>query len=206
MDANWFKKKQKEAGVTADTIAQRMGRDRSVVSRIYIGRQRMKLSEAKIFAEVLGVPLNDVLHRAGLLTENEPGPTAAPIAGFGEGDAAPYTPGPAREAQHNAIAGAMGAGPGVDVWQVKTDCLLMAGYHPGDRILVDTHQSERCRSGDVVIAQAYNRYGSASTLLRRYQAPFLVTQTAGAAAPLVDMVDGNNVVIRGKVVACWRRS
>ena len=57
MDDKWFKRQQKRAGVTAEDIAEELGRDRSVVSRIYVGRQRMTLDQARVFAKVLEIPL-----------------------------------------------------------------------------------------------------------------------------------------------------
>jgi hypothetical protein len=60
------------------------------------------------------------------------------------------------------------------------------------------------RPGDVVIAQVYDRGGSAKTVLRRFEPPVLVAASMDPEDWRVHVVDGNNVLIRGKVVASWR--
>ena len=202
MDVLWFKAQQKRVGVTADEIAVKMGRTRANVSHILNGRQRMSLDWAKAFAEVLQVPLATVLEKAGVTDA----PTAQRVApGFSESDAAPFIHGPglAESAQVKTLAQAFGEAPGVDVWRVKSAAMVLGGYLPGDFMLVDTHQAERARPGDVVLAQIYSR-DSAVTVLRRFEAPVLVAASADPAEARVHVVDGVNVVIRGKVVASWR--
>lgn len=203
MDEKWFKQQQKRVGVTADEIAKHRGMSRVNVSHILTGRQRMSLDWAKAFAEVLQVPLSIVLEKAGVTDA----PTAQTIApGFAESDATPWVPGPepagAREV--TTVAQALGGGrPGVDVWRVKGQVMALAGLIAGDFMLIDTHQAERVKPGDLVVAQVYNPKG-ASTVLRRYEPPVLVAASADPADRQVYVVDGVNVVIRGKVVASWR--
>lgn len=203
MDDKWFKQQQKRVGVTADDIARKMGRTRANVSHILTGRQRMSLDWAKAFAEVLQVPLSTVLEKAGVTDA----PTAQAVApGFAESDVAPWVPGPelagAREV--STVAQALGGGrPGVDVWRVKGQAMALSGLLAGDFMLVDSHQSERVKPGDVVIAQVYSPRGAA-TVLRRYEPPVLVAASCDLADGRVHVVDGINVVIRGKVVASWR--
>ena len=203
MDDKWFKHRQKIAGVTAEDIGRELGRDRSVVSRIYVGRQRMTLDQAQVFARVLEVPLEDVLSHAGVLEPAE-APLAAP--GFAESDVAPWVGNGGTTARVRPVATSLGCDrPGVDVWTVKSLAMAAGGYLPGDQLLVDTHQSERCRAGDVVIAQRYDaQSGTAETVLRRFEPPVLVAASTDPAEGRVLVVDGTNVVIRGKVVASWR--
>lgn len=202
MDILWFKQQQKKAGVTADEIAQKMGRTRANVSHILTGRQRMSLDWAKAFAEVLQVPLATVLEKAGITDA----PTAQAFTpGFADSDAAPFVHGPGMAEGHQtrSIAQVMGERPGVDVWRVKSRAMALAGLLEGDFMLVDTHAAERVRAGDVVVAQVYGRNG-ANTVLRRFEPPVLVAASADPADARVHVVDGQNVVIRGKVVASWR--
>jgi len=202
VDDKWFKAQQKRVGVTADDIARRMGRSRSNVSHILTGKQRMSLEWAKVFAEVLQVPVSEVLERAGAL---EPETAQQLRPGFSESDAAVWIPKGAEDRQVPTMAAAMGARPGVDVWQVRSAALALMGYMPGDFMLVDSHAAERVRAGDVVVAQVYdNAQGSATTVLRRFEPPVLVAASMEATERRVQVVDGINVVIRGKVVACWR--
>lgn len=204
MDVMWFKKQAKRAGVTAADIADRMGRHHSVVSRIYTGRQRMSLDQAKAFAEALDVPLDQVLEHAGEL-DGDQAQQLQP--GFAEADAAPWRGEGVERMRVDDMAQALGAQrPGVDVWRVRSGAMALQGILPGDMILVDTHAAERVRAGDIVIAQRYdNAAGIAVTLLRRFEPPVLVAAGADTLDRRVHVVDNDNVVIRGKVVACWRR-
>ncbi len=202
VDADWFKKRQRQLGVTSFNIGEALNRDRSVVSKILTGRQRMSLDHAKAFAKVLDVTLAEVLERAGIADTA----TAQSIApGFSDSDAARWVPKSDADPGHE-ISKALGADrPGVDVWAVKSDALILQGYLPGDLMIVDTHASERCGSGDVVIAQINNwQTGEANTILRRYEPPVLVAANSNAGGTWVHVVDNNNVVIRGKVISSWR--
>ena len=205
MDEKWFKTQQRKAGVTADQIADRIGRDRSVVSRVYTGRQPMSLELARAFAEALDVPLATVLEKAGVA---DPPVTRQLTPGFADSDAAPWLPPSKPTDPGRTIAAALGADrPGIDVWQVKGQAMALAGYLPGDCILVDTHAADRARAGDVVIAQIYQAQGrdmTARTVLRRLEPPVLVAASADPADTRVHVVDGVNVLVRGKVIASWR--
>lgn len=202
MDDKWFKLQQKRVGVTADQIAAHLGRDRSVVSKILSGKQRMTLEWANAFAAVLQVPLATVLEKAGAAD----GPLLQQVVpGFAESDATQfvYGLGSGEAAQIRSIAQILGERPGVDVWRVKSVSMMLAGYLPGDYILVDSHAAERVRPGDVVIAQIYGREG-ASTVLRRFAPPVLIAASASPEDQKVHVVDGENVVVRGKIIASWR--
>ena len=202
IDDKWFKAQQRKAGVTADDIAKRMGRTRSAVSHIYMGRQPMSLEWAKAFSEVLQAPLDEVLRRAGIADDA----TAQAIApGFAESDAAAWIPKQGEGRKVQAIAEAFGARPGVDVWQIKSDAMALQGILPGDFALIDTHAADTARAGDTVMAQVYdNARGRAITILRRFEPPVLVAASASMDDRRVHVVDGINVVIRGKVIASWR--
>lgn len=201
IDDKWFKQQQKRVGVTADEIAAKRGLNRSNVSHILNGRQRMSLDWAQAFAEVLQVPLATVLEKAGV-TDAATAQTISP--GFAESDAAPWKPQAFEDRKAQTIAEAFGAKPGVDVWQVKSNAMCGAGLLPGDFILVDTHQAERVKAGDTVIAQVYARNGTAKTVLRRWMPPVLISVAGNGEPTEVHVVDGDNVVIRGRISTCWR--
>lgn len=201
MDDKWFKAQQKRVGITADAIADVIGRDRSVVSKILSGRQRMTLEWAQAFATALQVDVATVLEKAGVADRPL---IQAVTPGFSESDAAPWVPGPGvSEAQLvPSVAQVLGGGrPGVDVWRVKGKAMAQHGLLEGDYMLVDTHQAERVKPGDTVVAQVYNRTG-ATTVLRTFAPPVLMSSDPNDLQ--VHVVDGVNVVIRGKVVASWR--
>jgi len=204
MDDKWFKKQQKRAGVTADDIAAEMGRDRSVVSRIYVGRQRMTLNQARAFANVLKVPLEDVLDKAGLADEDT---KRSIVSGFSDGDVIPFKPSTQKSARTRNVASAFGAeGSHVDVWEVKTDALVLNGYLPGDYLVVDSHSPDRCSAGDVVLVKHFSgQTGKAQTLLRRFEPPVLLTANTALQDRRVLFHDNTNVVIFGRVIASWRQ-
>ncbi|WP_333830506.1 hypothetical protein [Pararhodobacter sp.] len=201
MDAAWFKAQQKRAQQTTFDLGEAIGRDRSVVSKIVNGYQRMTLEQARIFAEKLDVPLHEMIEKAGLGSSS----TARQIApGFAESDVIQWdTPDRATDPALMIAKALGGDRAGVDVWRVKGVAMALGGLLPGDFMLVDTHAAERVAPGDVVIAQIYNRIDT-STVLRRLEPPVLVAASADPADGRVHVVDGVNVVVRGKVVASWR--
>lgn len=200
MDVTWFKQQQRRAGVTSFDLGEAIARDRSVISRIINGQQRMTLDQARAIADKLNVPLAEMIERAGL-GDKQTGAQLSP--GFSESDAAAWVPAFGEANTVKPIAAALGERPGVDVWRVKTRAMALAGLLEGDFMLVDTHQAERVRAGDVVVAQVYNRNG-ATTVLRRFEPPVLIAASADPEDGRVFVVDGQNVVIMGKIVASWR--
>lgn len=94
--------------------------------------------------------------------------------------------------------------PNLSWWKVADRALELAGYLPGDRILLD--QSATPRPGDVVIAQIYDfERGAAETRLRLYQPPFLVTRTIDPAAAFRPvMLDGERAVVMGPIIQLLR--
>ena len=205
MNKDWLKKRLRMQGKTSADLATAIQRDRAVVSRILNGHQQPTLDQAKTLASELGVELSDFLVQANMVD--------APLApafnsGFAESDAAAWIPASSaigESIETNKIAAAFGARAGVDIWRVKSSAMALAGMMQGDFMLIDTHQAERCRAGDVVIAQVYNPSG-ATTVLRRYAPPILMAHSADPTDWRVHVVDGVNVVVMGKVVASWRVS
>lgn len=202
MDVAWFKAQQKRVGVTAQEIADRMGRTRANVSHILTGRQRMSLEWATAFSDVLQVPLAMVLEKAGLTDA----PRAAAIAlRDDQSDVIPLRVDDISKRKINGIAAAIMADkPGIDIWQIRSRAMVLAGFMPGDFVLLDAHNSERARPGDLVVAQIYQRNGTAATVLRRLEPPVLVAASNEPDFARVYVVDGDNVAIRGTVIASWR--
>lgn len=200
MDDKWFKAQQKKVGATAEDIARERGLSRVNVSHILNGRQRMSIDWAHAFSKVLKQPVSVILEKAGVV---DPATARQLSPGFAESDAAPFDLAGADTRRAAVIAEAFGARPGIDIWKITTASMALAGYLPGDYVLVDTHQAERVRAGDVVIAQIYSPRG-AKTVLRRWMPPVLVAHAAPTEDEPVYVVDNDNVVIRGKVTASWR--
>lgn len=81
MDTAWFKAQKKLAKTNDQKIADAIGRDRSVITKIMNGVVRFDPAFAPGFAEQLGVSTNEVLERAGIL---EPVTNAAVVPFEGE--------------------------------------------------------------------------------------------------------------------------
>jgi transcriptional regulator with XRE-family HTH domain len=91
--------------------------------------------------------------------------------------------------------------PGLDPWVLKTRALELAGYLPGDVVLVDLNAEPE--DGDAVVAQHYDL--QTETIFRLYQKPYLVAAAVDRVprAPLV--VDDRRVLIRGVVIGMFRQ-
>ena len=91
-----------------------------------------------------------------------------------------------------------------DWWRLGTRAAELAGYLPGDQVLVD--QDVAPRAGDLVQAQSYDlQLGTAETIFRIYDPPFLIVRTMDpgiSAKPLT--VDGERIRIVGTVVRSVR--
>jgi len=203
MDKQWFKDALRVAQVTTSDLAQRIGRDRAVISRIMNGHQTMTNAQAEIFAEMLNLPLEEVITHAGLFSQAA---TPKVAQGFSDNDIAPFIPrGGGRSDIETEVAKALGMKDHMGIWQVSSPSLSLMGYLVGDFIIVDDEMSERAGPGDVVLVQVYDwQTGSATTLLRRYEPPVVVAASADPADQRVHVVDRKNVYIAGVVRASWR--
>lgn len=201
IDERWFKVQKRKAGVTNGDIGALRGRDHTVISKLVSGAQPMTFDWAEAFAEALQVPVAEVLAKAGVSFETK---AEIVIPGFSEGDATPWEPKQSEDRKPQSVAEIFGARPGVDVWRLSSRSMAGSGYLPGDYILVDTHAADKSKPGDVVLAQVYNRNGTARTVLRRWMPPVLISDCAPGDVPEVHVLDHDNVLIRGRVLASWR--
>lgn len=90
---------------------------------------------------------------------------------------------------------------GVDAWLIKTRALELAGYMPGDTLIVD--QGLTAQHGDVVVAQIYDRNGDAETVVRIYEGSFLIAATTDPAL-ISPIFINKDVLIRGVGIANFR--
>jgi hypothetical protein len=133
---------------------------------------------------------------------NEPMPGAQGIlarVGFGEGDLVRYEDPPGIEPRAKAL-GIKHLGR----WKITSEALNIEGFKPGD--VLDFDLSLPPERGDIVVAQVYDlKHGSAETVLRLFQPPYLLTRSSD---PRVDVrplyVDGENVVVMGTFVSMQR--
>lgn len=193
IDRDWFQAAHRRAGVSQRAAAARMGRQPGFLSRLYNGQQAMRLPEARELADILKVPLADVLRAAGLDASSPPA-DAPPTGALGEANVE-YLP-------NREVAAPKAQGPRQTVWRVRSGDMRAAGFLPGDVIVVD--DALQPRRGDAVLAQLYDlSLGSAETVLRLYLPPYLVRPGLEAETPLA--VDGERVLVRGVVSSLVRR-
>jgi transcriptional regulator with XRE-family HTH domain len=121
--------------------------------------------------------------------------------GFAESEAQPFiaTPGDPLVAAVQALCGGRS---GCDPWVMKSRALELAGYLPGDILIVDLNAMPR--EGEAVCAQIYDRDGGAETVFRVLETPFLVAATTDPALRRPQLVDNDRVALRGTVVASLR--
>lgn len=102
------------------------------------------------------------------------------------------------------IPPALNADNNQGVWRIGTRALELAGYLPGDLVLVEIGLQPR--AGDVVCCQVYNlERGSAETKLRLFRPPFVITRTMDPMAEEPpQFVDNERVAIAGTVVRSMR--
>ena len=120
------------------------------------------------------------------------------IAVFRE-DAIPFEPAGADAAVTAAIRAIVGTRKNIDAWTIRSRALECAGYMPGDTVLVDL--SATPRAGEPACAQVYDwRGGSAETVMRIYEPPYLVAATFDQALRKPLLVDDERVIIKGLIL------
>lgn len=203
MDGDYFRKALKRRDLTSADLANAIGRDRTVVSKIFSGLRPMRPNEAEAAARLLDVPLDEVLEHAGLFSQAS---SIQSTVGFSESDAVPFKFNMPKESR-DAYAAEFGFDrPGVDVWTVQSDVMILAGYRKDDTIVVDANRAGSARDGDDVLAQIYDyQSGSATTVFRRYDMPVIHALSGRPTDVRPVVVDNRNVIIAGVVIGSWRK-
>lgn len=118
---------------------------------------------------------------------------------FHEPELVRYDAGPDTFADIEATATTQG------IWEIRTRALEMVGYFPGDLVLADAATPPRPR--DIVVAQMVDHTrDTAETVIRLYDPPYLMTETADPSSrrkPV--LVDNDRVAIWGVVVRSLRK-
>ena len=123
-------------------------------------------------------------------------------AGFNESDGEPYRYSDCAK-ELSFLEDAFGKANGKDAWTLKTKAIEAAGYLPGDVLIVDLNETPA--PGDVVCAQIYDWSRSrAETVFRLWEPPYLQVATYEKSLRKIFVVDNQNVIIRGVVVASAR--
>lgn len=135
-------------------------------------------------------------------TAAQPTPTAVrSLRGFAE-DAVPFTP-DHQDGVTAAVRALIAGRNGIDPWRLKTRALELAGFMPGDVVLVDLNATPQ--PGDAVCAQVYDwQTMRADTIMRVFEraAPvnLLVSRSMDPALQQPIVVDGERVVVKGVIL------
>jgi transcriptional regulator with XRE-family HTH domain len=127
-------------------------------------------------------------------------PAASP-RGFAEAEATPYEAGP-MDPMAVIIGHITAQSNTIDTWVLQSRALELAGYMPGDVLLVDLNAEPH--NGDVVCVQIYDRSGRAETAFRIYEKPYIVAASIDPALRRPMLLDGDHVTARGVVIASLR--
>ncbi|TPN57148.1 S24 family peptidase [Mesorhizobium sp. B1-1-7] len=185
----WIKAVADYLNLSISALAQNSGLAPSTVTRFMndgTGKLTVQDKTLDAIAIYSGVPKNVL-------------PGTRTLPGMGESEAVPYDP--RREAElpawvMMAVDAIRGNRNGVEPWVVKGWALDLLGIVPGDILVID--QNRRPKNGDIVIARISDLVtGSAETVMRHYQAPFLVTHSAKLGPTRPEQVDEDRVVIMG---------
>lgn len=98
-----------------------------------------------------------------------------------------------------ALKGRANAAP----WVLKTRALESAGFLPGDILISD--QSVQPNASDPVVAQVYDlRSGTAETVFRILESPYLVAASSDPALRKPLLVDNERVIVLGTITQSFR--
>ena len=171
-------------GITATELARRANLDPSTLTRFMGGERDGHMLSARTVRKI-----------EGIANKNEAPPPAL------REEAVPYTAEQVPPSPLGAALAAMRAGRnGLDPWIVASARLEALRLYEGDVLMVDLNAEPR--AGDIVCAQIYDwQRGGAQTVFRLYEPPFLLSGEIVGQGRAPVAVDGNNVKIRGVVVA-----
>ncbi|MEO2037248.1 MAG: hypothetical protein ABGW90_00890 [Martelella sp.] len=102
-----------------------------------------------------------------------------------------------------AVNAAKSGRNGIEAWVMKGGALDGMGVMPGDVVLID--QNRRAKTGDIVIAQIIDPVrGTAETVMRLYQAPFITAHSMRLGPQRPEHVDDDRVSIAGTAIGIIR--
>lgn len=120
--------------------------------------------------------------------------------GFTETEAAPYIP-EGRPDIDRLLAEYTGDDANLVPWELATRALELAGYLPGDVVVLDMGATPR--PGDIVCAQVYDfAHDTARTIWRRFDPPYLIPATTDPGAQKPEQLD--RAKVKGVVVMSLR--
>lgn len=194
---NWLRDVLAQTQTDPTNLARKSGVAPSTLLRFLRGDGSLSFRTAAKLAHATGAKLP-------MVAEQQPQPQ--PLAGFSEIEGTPFELDRSAKPKtrlEQAIHALIGGRVAADPWLLSSNTLEDAGYLPGMIVIVDLNaQPDR---GDVVCAQLYRwEEGTAETIFRLYEPPFLLAATREARYRKPLFVDNDRVVIKGVVTEALR--
>jgi transcriptional regulator with XRE-family HTH domain len=150
-------------------------------------------------ANVLGCSLAELTGEEAL---GGPMVNGVRLKGFEDIEATPFQPRAAQQSEPELAIQALYPGrPNTHLWEIKSSALNMAGFMPGDVLIVDL--SRTAKAGDLVCAQVTFPEG-VRTVFRFYEPPYLVARSTEQQYNRPELVDNDRAIIMGVVAASFR--
>lgn len=114
-------------------------------------------------------------------------------------DAVPFDARDADPVVSAAIKAIVAGRKNIEAWTMRSRALECAGYMPGDVVLVDSGAFPK--AGEPACAQVYyGRGGPGETVMRIYEAPYLVAATFDGNLRKPLLVDDERVIVKGVIL------
>lgn len=182
---NRIREIRERRGLSQSQLAAAVGTTQPQINRLETGVRKLTVEWMQKIAQALDVHPEDLI-------------TTAVMAGLSE-DAEAYI------AEDKAISAAALAQRGLAHFRIKSNAVELAGYPAGTVVLIDMTPAavESVKTGDVVVAQAYDRdeLTRATTIVRQFVAPsLLTTNRLGTNSAFSIEDEAFDVAIKGVVI------
>lgn len=186
---NRIRQLRESRGWSQRELGRRINSSGSQIRKLETGERQLTQHWMDRIARVLGCEPGDLL----------PGADENGRPGVGEADLVAYDAGGETahvfEVKHALYPGSAERND-VHVMEVRSDAMELAGFFPGDGIVIDLALGDRARDGDIVSAQVYAKDGmTAESVLRRFVPPFLVAESRNPHHRRPLLVDNDRVKI-----------
>ena len=85
LDSEWFKLQMRRNHLTTRGLGERVGLHYSAIGRMTNGLQGLGADDAAMFAKAFGLPVDEVMRRAGVEVVRASGPRRVPVVGWVDG-------------------------------------------------------------------------------------------------------------------------
>ena len=186
---SWLREILAQHNMNVTKLAKKAGVAHTTLSRFLNGQGMLSFGTAGKISKAAGVPL--------------PIHNTAEYKSFFENEGEPFDYEKAEPSFKLAIGALLRHRDGADLWILQSEAIEDAGYLPGDLLIVDLNATPE--KGDVVCAQVYDwRKGTAETVFRLYEPPYLLTASRNTRSRKPFVVNNEDVIIKGVVTDLLR--